>query len=178
MPGTRRGRVRSLITAVLVLPGTALVYVPALLLWASLDAPLAAAVQPPDNWEFWIALLLAAASLPLMGGTTRLFLDVGDGTPAPWDPPRRLVVRGPYRYVRNPMISGVLIMLGAEALYFGSWWVAGWMGVFFLGNAFYFPRVEEKGLHARFGDAYGIYKANVPRWLPRITPWTPNDDGA
>ncbi|MDH3852581.1 MAG: isoprenylcysteine carboxylmethyltransferase family protein, partial [Deltaproteobacteria bacterium] len=95
----------------------------------------------------------------------------GKGTPAPWDPPKRLVIRGPYRHVRNPMITGALLVLLAEATLFQSLPIAIWMTVFFIGNAIYFPFIEEKGLEKRFGDEYRNYKANVPRWLPRIRPW-------
>ena len=96
---------------------------------------------------------------------------VGAGTPAPWAPPQRLVVRGPYRHVRNPMIASVLLMLGAESLFFGSWHLVGWLLVFFLGNAIYFPLVEERALERRFGNDYRLYKANVPRWIPSWRSW-------
>ena len=102
----------------------------------------------------------------------RLFLHVGRGTPAPWDPPRRLVVQGPYRHVRNPMITSVIAMLLAETLLFASWPLAAWMVVFFAVNAVYFPLSEEKGLEKRFGEDYRIYRDNVPRWIPRLRPWT------
>lgn len=74
------------------------------------------------------------------------------------------------------MISGVLMMLAGEALLLGSWPIAAWLLVFFVGNAIYFPLVEEKGLRLRFGAAYDRYAANVPRWLPRLTPWRPPDE--
>jgi protein-S-isoprenylcysteine O-methyltransferase Ste14 len=98
-------------------------------------------------------------------------LKVGQGTPAPWDPPKKLVVRGPYRYVRNPMITGALLLLLAEAMLLQSWPIAIWLVLFFIGNSVYFPLVEEKGLEKRFGDAYRKYKANVPRWIPRLRAW-------
>jgi len=157
--------------AILILPGTALVYVPALILWATAGTDYAAAPLGPDRAIFWLALVLAVAGVALAAWTMRLFLTVGAGTPAPWDPPRKLVVRGPYRHVRNPMITSVLVLLAAEALLFRSWPLAGWMLVFFAANAVYFPVVEEKGLERRFGEAYARYKRNVPRWLPRPTPW-------
>jgi hypothetical protein len=102
---------------------------------------------------------------------TRISISYGKGTPAPWDPPKRLVIQGPYRYIRNPMITGALLMLLAESILFLSLPIATWMTVFFIGNAIYFPLIEEKGLEKRFGDEYRNYKANVPRWLPRIRPW-------
>jgi protein-S-isoprenylcysteine O-methyltransferase Ste14 len=73
------------------------------------------------------------------------------------------------------MITGVLFLLTAEALLLGSWPLLAWMGVFFLGNAVYFPLVEEQGLEQRFGQAYREYKRNVPRWLPRRQPWIPGE---
>jgi len=118
-------------------------------------------------------MLLLCAGLALACWTVTLFMRFGQGTPAPWNPPRKLVVRGPYRYIRNPMITSVMFMLLAEALLYRSWPLAGWLIIFFLANAIYFPLVEEKGLSKRFGDAYLQYKAHVPRWFPRIASWTP-----
>jgi protein-S-isoprenylcysteine O-methyltransferase Ste14 len=123
--------------------------------------------------SFWLAAGAFLAGFGLMLWTVTLFLRFGRGTPAPWDPPKDLVVRGPYRHVRNPMISGVLLTLLAEALFSQSWPLAAWMGVFFIANAVYLPCVEEKRLARRFGDAYVVYRDNVPRWIPRLTPWNP-----
>jgi len=106
----------------------------------------------------------------LCGWTVKLLTKYGEGTPAPWDPPRKLVIMGPYRYSRNPMITGALLVLLAEALLFHSWPITAWMLLFFAGNAIYFPLVEEKGLEKRFEDEYLKYKARVPRWLPRLRP--------
>ena len=74
--------------------------------------------------------------------------------------------------MRNPIITGVLLLLlAAEALAPRSRALAGWLPAFFLGNALYFPLVEEPGLERRFGEEYRRYKAHVPRWLPRLRPW-------
>lgn len=147
--------------AIIMLPGTALVFVPAAILWATAGSAWAAAPTSYRDWECWLALLLLFSGLALAAWTVRLFLTLGEGTPAPWDPPRKLVVRGPYRHVRNPMISGVLAMLLAQAVVFRSWPRALWMALFFLAN--YFRLSEEKGLERRFGRDYRIYKAPVPR---------------
>jgi len=160
-----------LLRTILILPGTALVYVPALILWFTGDYNLS-----PDPMT-WLAVVPAAAGLVFAVWTVRLFATVGRGTPAPWEPPKKLVVRGPYRYVRNPMITGVLLMLVAEAMAFHSWAILGWMVFFFAVNCVYFPLIEEKGLEARFGGDYRLYKANVPRWLPRPIGWDLPDDG-
>ena len=100
-----------------------------------------------------------------------LFAARGRGTLAPWDPPRRLVVTGPYRYVRNPMISGVLMIVAGEALVHGSLTLGAWFGAFLLLNQLYFMIMEEPMLEHRFGEDYRRYKAEVPRWVPRVTPW-------
>ena len=100
-----------------------------------------------------------------------LFAARGKGTLAPWDPPKHLVVTGPYRYVRNPMISGVLMIIAGEALFHGSTSLALWMLTFFLLNQIYFLIYEEPSLESRFGEEYQVYKRSVPRWIPRVTPW-------
>ncbi|MEE8388875.1 MAG: isoprenylcysteine carboxylmethyltransferase family protein [Acidiferrobacterales bacterium] len=146
--------------------------IPLIILWASAATAYTHRFSVATEFSFWIAVILILFGLTLGIATSRLFLKFGEGTPAPWDPPKKLVIRGPYRYVRNPMISSVLISLTAEAIYFQSWPLLVWMGTFLLVNVIYFPLVEEKGLVARFGEDYKLYQANVPRWLPRLTPWS------
>jgi len=109
--------------------------------------------------------------LVLAGWTIWLFATNGRGTPAPWDPPQRLVVNGPYRHVRNPMISGILCILVGEALMFMSAGLLIWVIAFFTINAVYIPSFEESALEQRFGDEYTEYKRNVPRWIPRCKAW-------
>ncbi|HEX6925123.1 MAG TPA: isoprenylcysteine carboxylmethyltransferase family protein, partial [Longimicrobiaceae bacterium] len=97
----------------------------------------------------------------------------GRGTLAPWDPPRRLVITGVYRHVRNPMISGVILILAGESLAFSSAALGTWTAVVLIVNAVYIPVVEEPGLARRFGEEYEAYRAHVPRWVPRLRPWNP-----
>jgi protein-S-isoprenylcysteine O-methyltransferase Ste14 len=111
----------------------------------------AADVRLWSDWLLWLGVVLGAAGFGLAMWTARLFLTVGEGTPAPWEPPKKLVVRGPYRHVRNPMISGALMVLCAEAIILQSWPIAFWTAFFFTVNALYFPLVEERGLEKRFG---------------------------
>ena len=115
--------------------------------------------------------LLFTTGFTLFAWCVKLFAAVGHGTLAPWDPTRRLVVVGPYRYVRNPMISGVAMMLFGEALLWGSWVLGIWSCVFLTINHIYFLFSEEPSLERRFGDDYRLYRANVPRWIPRLRPW-------
>ncbi len=157
--------------SILILPGNALVVMPGLLLWFTRETTYGFTLAHPGQPRFWAALVFAAGGLTLMTATIRLFARQGEGTLAPWDPTQKLVVDGPYRHVRNPMISGVLSVVAAEALFFQSWPVTAWLVFFYVMNSIYFRVHEEKGLEARFGDDYRVYKKNVPRWIPRTTPW-------
>ena len=160
--------------AIGLLPAVATLLVPATIVaWTgSVDVgwglPGAAAALPP-----LLGSALIALGLLLMVRTVGLFATVGRGTLAPWDPTSRLVVRGPYRHVRNPMISGALSILLGEAALLGAPPLLVWAGAFFAANAIYMPLVEEPGLVRRFGSDYERYRAHVPRWIPRLTPWSP-----
>ena len=159
--------------AIVVLPGTVVVLVPLAILSLESGGVGSIGVASPREWQFWLGTALAAVGLGFGLWTMSLFFQFGEGTPAPWDPPQKLVIRGPYRHVRNPMIVGVILMVLGESQVFGSWWVGLWAALFFVGNSIYFPLVEEPGLLKRFGKDYNIYLANVGRWVPRLTPWQP-----
>lgn len=130
--------------------------------------------EEPIGWFAAAAgLAIGAVGMLLFAASLRLFFTIGRGTLAPWDPPRNLVVRGPYRYVRNPMISGVVLMLAAIALCLRSRPHGIWATIFLAANLVHFPLVEEPMLEAKFGDDYRAYKRNVPRFIPRLRPWQP-----
>lgn len=160
------------IIPIAVLPGTVLVLVPALIAWATRDGPQAAEFAGFDSVLFWLAVLSGLPSAALSIWSMTMFFRFGEGTAAPWDPPRRLVVAGPYRHVRNPMLTGVFGLLIAETLSLQSWPLAAWTAVVIAGNAIYFPLVEEPKLLARFGEDYRQYCRHVRRWLPRLRPWS------
>lgn len=162
----------AMLRAVIILPGTAVLAVPGLLLRMTAGGLWDWQIAPAATPQFWVSLSVFAAGLGLGGWTGWLFLTRGRGTPAPWNPPKRLVVAGPYRYVRNPMISGVIAMLFTEAIFFDSLALISWAVLFSAANMVYMPLFEEPSLEARFGDDYRDYKRHVPRWLPRLTPWT------
>jgi protein-S-isoprenylcysteine O-methyltransferase Ste14 len=159
--------------AIALLPGSVAILVPALILigagtdlgWG-LDGALAAL-------PILAGPLLIAGGLALWAWTVRLLARIGRGTLAPWDPTSRLVVAGPYRHVRNPMITSVLAVLLGEACLFGSIGLLVWFAAFLAVNHGFFLVVEEPGLERRFGDEYRAYKSNVPRWIPRRRPWEP-----
>ena len=142
-------------------------------LWLARRAGLTPAVAPSAGGLALQAAGVAvlAAGLVLFVASLRRFATEGQGTLAPWDPPRELVVRGPYRYVRNPMISGVLLVLLGEALVLRSRPHFLWACTFFAINAVYIPLLEEPDLEERFGEPYREYRRHVPRLLPRLSPW-------
>lgn len=100
------------------------------------------------------------------------FSEIGKGTLAPWSPTKKLVIAGMYRYVRNPMTWGVLLVIVGESIYFLSPHLLLWFLLFFVGNHIYLIKSEESDFVARFGDEYLEYMQNVPRWIPCRTPWT------
>lgn len=158
--------------AILALPFMALVVIPAALaLLTGSCVPLWGGEPPLNVIAGLVGLSLIAIGLTLVVTTIRLFVQVGRGTLAPWDATETLVVVGPYRYVRNPMISGVIFTLFGESVLCGSVWVLGWALLFTLANLVYIPLAEEKGLEARFGASYRLYKHSVPRWIPRLRSW-------
>jgi protein-S-isoprenylcysteine O-methyltransferase Ste14 len=155
--------------SIALLPFLVVVVVP----WALLrDFPDA---SPTDPWVLRLRVFVGAAvfvwGFVFFAWCVSLFARVGRGTLAPWDPTRHLVVAGPYRFVRNPMISGVALMLFGEAAFWGSVAVGLWTASFLAINHLYFVLSEEPGLERRFGQEYRAYKAEVPRWIPRLRPW-------
>ena len=99
------------------------------------------------------------AGLGLATWCISLFARVGKGTLAPWDPTTNLVAAGPYRYTRNPMITGVFTILVGEALTLGSWRLGLWALTFFVFNHLYFVFVEEPGANALTGPTMEVEKA-------------------
>ena len=156
--------------AVLLLPVTVVVAVPT---WISLRE--SSNLAPPGTAAEWALLGLGVAVLicggVLFAASLRGFGVKGRGTLAPWDPPTNLVIAGPYAYVRNPMISGVILLLAGESLVLRSAPHALWAAFFALLNAVYIPLLEEPGLRRRFGSDYVEYSKHVPRLVPRLTPW-------
>jgi protein-S-isoprenylcysteine O-methyltransferase Ste14 len=118
-----------------------------------------------------LGIVLVGFGLLLAAASVRRFATEGKGTLAPWDPPREFVVRGPYRFVRNPMISGVILVLFGEASVLLSPPHAVWAASFLALNLLHIPLVEEPQLERRFGDPYRDYCRNVRRFVPRLSPW-------
>jgi protein-S-isoprenylcysteine O-methyltransferase Ste14 len=121
-----------------------------------------------------VGCLLIVTGLGLLIWTVVLFDRVGRGTlglgPVMGEPVH-LVVRGPYRHVRNPMITGVLCILLGEAAVTASGALLGWFAIFLAFQTTVIPFWEEPHLVRRFGTEYIDYRRNVPRWIPRISAW-------
>jgi protein-S-isoprenylcysteine O-methyltransferase Ste14 len=154
---------------------TALPFVVAVVVPTWLAGRYGAPLRVAAAWPLRLAQLAGLASvivgLLLFVASLRRFAADGEGTLAPWDPPRRLVISGPYRYARHPMISGVFCILLGESLILLSRPHATWMLLFLAINAVYLPLVEEPRLMRRFGAPYGEYRRHVPALIPRLRPW-------
>lgn len=144
----------------LVVPGTVVVLVPYLLLP---DASLSAIDASGMSLLGLLPTLLGAA---LYFRCAFAFMVSGRGTPAPIDPPAQLVVTGPYRYCRNPMYVGVLLILLGESILYRALPLLYFSLTF--GAVFHVVIVgyEEPALRRQFGDAYERYRERVPRWFP------------
>jgi protein-S-isoprenylcysteine O-methyltransferase Ste14 len=156
------------IRAIILLPVMATIVIPAAIIATSSTESMGWSASFSFGFVAQAAgILLIGLGLVLMVNTVALFAGLGRGTLAPWDPTRKLVVRGVYRYVRNPMISGVFCVLLGEAVALKSIYLLGWFTAFVMLNLIYIPLVEEPRLERRFGADYVQYKRDVPRWIPR-----------
>jgi len=147
-----------------IAPGTLAVYVP----WYF------------TQWHFEPALfpiarviggILIAAGLPILLDSFARFALQGLGTPAPVMPPKRLVVTGFYRYVRNPMYVAVTALIIGQGLLFGSVAVLEYGAIVWAAFFLFVLGYEEPALGEQFPEEYKRYRANVRRWIPRTTPW-------
>jgi protein-S-isoprenylcysteine O-methyltransferase Ste14 len=142
--------------------GFVLVAVPARVLTASGFAP------PVSIGSWQVAGLLAGVTGAAIALTCVLtFVFVGHGTPAPFDPPRKLVIAGPYRFVRNPMYLGAALAMSGAALYFRSLALFVYVGAFLLAAHLFVVAYEEPTLRHMFGHDYDRYCHAVGRWWIR-----------
>ncbi len=118
------------------------------------------------------AVLVMALCLMTVGAVIYLrcvwdFAVFGKGTPAPIDAPKRLVIKGLYRYTRNPMYMGLLTLIAGWAILFGSVILVGYGVALFIFFSLFVHLYEEPHLSKEFGDEYAAYVEQVGRWLPR-----------
>jgi protein-S-isoprenylcysteine O-methyltransferase Ste14 len=127
-------------------------------------------------WRGAAVMSIIPGAVLYLAGLSMLILTTGifarhHGSLAPWNPPTEMVVVGPYRYCRNPMISGIYAMLTGEAVALRSLWIGAWALTFVIGMSSHILFQEEPVLRKRFGEVYDRYRRNVPMWLPRLTPY-------
>src|SRR5262245_42082254 len=136
---------------------------------ASLGVELPAWAQIPG-----IVAGVAGAALGLTCGAMLSTRGIGTLGGEQWFMPREFVASGPFRFVRNPMSLGGVVLLTGIALWHRSAFGLGFAAAMFLVTHLVAVYMEEPGLEKRFGDSYREYRRNVRRWLPRITPWQPS----
>ena len=165
MASLRRSVIVSLLFIVFGGPAIAVVYVPFRITRFRIPAG-----EPV--WQMLVAAALIATGLVPAFESMKRFIVVGRGTLVPAVPTEHLVVSGMYRYVRNPMYVGILIALAGEALLFRSRDIVVFTVILWLGFHLFVSLYEEPTLTRRYGDEYAQFKRQVPRWLPRLTPWS------
>lgn len=138
-----------------------LIFLPARVLsWTGVSRPAAMA------WPQIGGMLVASVGAAIALSCVAAFVWIGKGTPAPFDPPRRLVVRGPYRFVRNPMYIGAATALAGAALFYKSAALLGFVAIFVLITHLFVRLYEEPTLRRMFGPEYEAYCRRVHRWRP------------
>lgn len=133
-----------------------------------------------DANEWWLPLRVLGVAIGLGGLAVLLesfarFALEGLGTPAPPAPTEKLVVTGPYRYVRNPMYVAVTALIFGQGLYFGCAALFAYAAAFVAVTASFVRIYEEPTLLDTYGAEYERYRSDVPGWWPRLTPWSPRD---
>lgn len=142
-----------------------LIYFPSrVLVWAGISHPTAL------EWPQTMGLAVGTVGASLAIWCVLAFAWIGKGTPAPFDPPRKLVVRGPYRFVRNPMYIGATTALVGVAIFYQSVVMAAFVALFFLSTHLFAVFYEEPTLRRSFGAEYEAYCSTVRRWWPGFRP--------
>ena len=154
--------VRSAIYGVLCI-GLVLIYLPARFVsWFGFVRPTTLELQQI------VGMIIGTTGAAVAVWCVLTFATIGKGTPAPFDPPRRLVIEGPYRFVRNPMYIGAGLALIGAAIFYGSWPLLGYAALFFLVVHLFVLLYEEPVLRRTFGEDYEVYCRHVRRWWPHF----------
>lgn len=143
--------------------GFFLIFLPSRILFSATGIVSPAVTGP---WQF-VGMLCGIAGAALVLACILTFVFAGKGTPAPFDPPRRLVVRGPYQFVRNPMYAGAGLALTGAAVFYQSASLFTYACVFLLVTHLFVVWFEEPVLRKTFGGDYDAYCGRAGRWWPR-----------
>jgi len=148
--------------ATIVVPGAAVILAPYLILSAQDSIP-----APRTDLLGLLAILLVVVGASMMIWVSYSFVVRGRGTPIPIDPPSNFVAHGLFRYVRNPMYLGAVLVVISETVLFQCWWLGVYaLGLWLVLHSFLVV-FEEPQLRRRFGQVYLDYCASTPRWIPR-----------
>lgn len=142
--------------------GFLLIYMPSRVLSGS------GIVRPAIEGPQLIGMFVGSAGAVIALWCIFTFVRIGRGTPAPFDPPRRLVIRGPYRFVRNPMYIGAGLTLVGAAIFYESRSLLAYVCIFLLVCHLFVVTYEEPTLQRTFGSDYEAYRHRVRRWLPGV----------
>jgi protein-S-isoprenylcysteine O-methyltransferase Ste14 len=138
--------------------------------------PFLIALATPPHLVAPLGLVRYLAFAPWFAGTAMMvwsagaFMGPGGATPTSADPPSKLLGHGLYRHVRNPMYVGALLVVVGTLVWTGSLWLLLYAAAMFASLHAFVIAYEEPRLRTRFGAPYEAYRANVPRWVPRLTP--------
>lgn len=156
--------------ATLVMPGTVVLVLPYFVLNQT----------GVIDWPKFSSTVILASITGLLGLAILLycirgFANIGKGTLAPIVPPKVLVVRGPYKYTRNPMYLAVVVVLLSESLMFDSLGLLIYAVTIFLAFHLFVIVYEEPHLRALFGKSYEEYSKSVPRWGAKLRGFNSRD---
>ena len=165
-------RVFLALRSLLYVTGFALVWLWLMPQWINLRTSTSFPSQTPSRRLGLIPLVLGAV---LAFNCFARFLFAGKGTPAPFDAPRRLVISGPYRYVRNPMYVGVVALILGQALLLGNLRVLEYGLLVWLLFHLFVLLYEEPTLRRTYGVEYDRFLASVPRWIPLLRSRRPSE---
>jgi len=156
---------------ILILPVNVIVIIPLLIFFLTQNS-YSYNIINFQSFPFYLSIFFLVIGFFLSIWSVRTFYKLGgNGTPGPWKPVSNLIIKGPYQYVRNPMLLGVFFLLLFESIFFTSMPLFIWFIVFFIGNIIYFKNFEEKDLSKRFGDDYENYKKKVSMIFPKFNPY-------
>jgi protein-S-isoprenylcysteine O-methyltransferase Ste14 len=149
--------------ATILVPGSFCFLLPYFIIKASLPS-----LSPLPIVAQILAGLLVLCGLGMVVWVSIAFVRKGQGTPIPLEPPKHLVIQGLFRYVRNPMYVGALLILLVEALLFRSAWLLLYAAGLWCALHLFLVIIEEPQLQKRFGSDFLHYMQTVPRWIPRV----------
>ena len=138
------------IKSIIALPFMTIVVIPISILCIVAELEFKPIIDLNQSTNYFLGIFFLLLGVPLFVQSIVLFVKIGNGTLAPWNPTKKLVIKSLYRYMRNPMILGVFFILLAESFLFNSSYLLVWSLIFLFVNHLYFILKEEPELLKRF----------------------------